>query len=409
MSARLRALLLATLFAASISAASSTALMTDCARLTGGVSVTSRDWTITPYLTFSSPGAFTLATANASKNWDGRLDYSTDTVHWSEWLGSEIGSGANNKLFLRGRNNTTLNASMNETSRFVLTGSEISCDGNAETLLDYDTTWRRGHPVMADCAFEFLFYGCSALIAPPRLEATALSGACYYSMFQDSSIRTAPELPATVLAQGCYAYMFSGCGALTAAPELPATTLAQGCYNCMFCDCTALITGPSVLRSENGVPVSSMLKMFFGCAALTSAPTSISADTVEDYGCYAMFQGCASLTTPPALPATTLGDYAYRAMFLGCTQLSAVPELPATMLPDMCYASMFYGTGIRLALSSGGEYQTAYRIPASGTASSVADTALSEMFAYAGAGAVVTPAADTIYWLSASNTIVPAA
>ena len=35
------------------------------------------------YLTFSSPNSFTLAVGDATKHWDGTLEYSTDTSTWS--------------------------------------------------------------------------------------------------------------------------------------------------------------------------------------------------------------------------------------------------------------------------------------------------------------------------------------
>ena len=47
-------------------------------------------------------------------------------------------------------------------------------------------------------------------------------------------------LPATTLANGCYEYMFYGCTSLVAAPELPATKLTKECYSNMFRDCTNL-------------------------------------------------------------------------------------------------------------------------------------------------------------------------
>ena len=35
------------------------------------------------YLTFGSPEPFTLAVYNAKKNWDGALEYSTETKDWT--------------------------------------------------------------------------------------------------------------------------------------------------------------------------------------------------------------------------------------------------------------------------------------------------------------------------------------
>jgi hypothetical protein len=62
--------------------------------------------TIAPYLTFQSEDnlEFTLATSNAIVNWNGTLEYSTDTITWNTWNGTTINSN-NGKLYLRGSNN----------------------------------------------------------------------------------------------------------------------------------------------------------------------------------------------------------------------------------------------------------------------------------------------------------------
>ena len=46
------------------------------------------------YLTFSSPDSFTLAVSDATKHWDGTLEYSTDTSAWSTWDGTTTLSSA---------------------------------------------------------------------------------------------------------------------------------------------------------------------------------------------------------------------------------------------------------------------------------------------------------------------------
>ena len=82
-------------------------------------------------------------------------------------------------------------------------------------------------------------------------------------------------------------------------------------------------------------------RMFYGCAALTTAP-ELPATTLA-INCYDnMFYGCTSLTTAPDLPAITLANYCYRSMFSGCTSLTTAPDLPATTLVVNCYAYMFY-------------------------------------------------------------------
>ena len=93
-------------------------------------------------------------------------------------------------------------------------------------------------------------------------------------------------------------------------------------------------------------------------------------------------------------------------MFVGCTSLTSAPELPATMLADGCYYRMFAGcTKIKLSTTKTGEYQTAYRIPTSGTGTT-ATNAFYDMFADTGGTFKGTPSINTTYYLSTSNTVV---
>ena len=278
------------------------------------------------YLKFSSPNSFTLATGNTTKNWDGTLEYSTDTSTWNTWDGTTTLSADNGKLYLRGTGNTVITGSTPSSYKWVLTGADISCEGNIENLLDYATVANGEHPTMA--------------------------GFCYCNMFRGcTSLTTAPALPATTLATYCYSNMFQGCTGLTQAPELPVTTLAKGCYNYMF-------------------------------------------------------KGCTSLTTVPALPATTVVDSCYNYMFGDCTSLTTIPKLPATKMASHCYDYMFYGcTKIKLSETQIDEYQTAYRIPTSGTGTNTTGVnVMAVMFSGTGGTFTGTPSINTTYYTS--NTVV---
>ena len=287
----------------------------------------------TTYLSFIGTKDFGFKTTYGYKNWDGTLEYSTDTITWRTWDGTEI-SSVGNKLYLRGIGNTKITG---DPENFSLYGFSfvvdnpyepiISCEGNIENLLDYETVLAGGHPTMADYCYAGLFLSCMPLT-------------------------TAPELPATTLTTGCYAYMFNGCMLLQTAPALPATTLTALCYNSMFIDCTSLTSAPELPA------------------------------TTLDIGCYSsMFQGCTSLTTAPALPATTLADECYSGMFDGCTN-------------------------IKLSTTKTGEYQTAYRIPTSGTGTT-ATNALMNMFASTGGTFTGTPEINTTYYTSNTVLIPP--
>ena len=235
--------------------------------------------TPTDYLTFQSTGSFTLNVYDNTKHWDGTLYYSTDTTNWSVWSGTSALSSVDNKLYLSGTGNTRIMGTSTN-YRWVLTGSNISCTGNIETLLDWETVDSGQHPTMANYCYAYMFYGCTSLTTAPALPAMTMADYCYYSMFRDcTSLTTAPELPATTLATSCYYYMFGGCTSLTTAPALPATTLAKSCYT-------------------------------------------------------SMFRGCTSLTTAPALPAMTLADSCYGSMFRDCTSL----KVSATQTGSYQYA-----------------------------------------------------------------------
>ena len=311
------------------------------------------------YLTFSSPNSFTLAAETATKYWAGTLEYFASDRTWTTWDGtaplSSVDKDGEYVLYLRGTGNTALSYH-DETEDiykgWVINGTDVRCDGNIETLLDYATVETGQHPAMANYCFCSLFSGCAALTK-------------------------APDLPATTLVEGCYSSMFSGCTSLTQAPALPATTLADLCYTAMFIE----------------------------CASLTQAP-ALPATTLA-VGCYGyMFAGCTSLTQAPALPATTLAIQCYCYMFQGCTSLTQIPALPVTTLALGCYYGMFLGcTSLKLSTAQTGEYTVAYRIPSSGTGTTATD-ALTDMFASTGGTFTGTPDINTTYYLSSGNMIV---
>ena len=353
------------------------------------------------YLTFSSPNSFTLATNRASKSWDGTLEYSTDATAWDEWDGTTI-SADDGVLYMRGTGNTKITSNANS---WVLSGSNIACNGNIENLLDYATVANGEHPTMAMYCYLSMFYGCTGLTTAPKLPATTLAYGCYHSMFYGcTSLTTSPELPATTLAHGCYYQMFYGCASLTTPPKLLATTLAEQCCWEMFYGCTSLTTVPELPATT--LTEYCYYQMFYGCASLTTPP-KLPATTLAR-ACYCgMFYGCTNLTSAPKLPATTMTISCYYNMFGGCMALTTVPELPATTLAQVCYGSMFYGcTNIKLSASKTSDYQTPYIIPTSGTGTipNTATDALTNMFTNTGGTFTGTPSINTTYYTS--NTVV---
>ena len=232
-----------------------------------------KKYEVVTYLSFIGNEDFTLKTYNTTKNWDGTLEYSTDTTTWNTWDGTEISSAGHN-LYLRGTGNTKITGNSLD-YRFVFTGTsalKIACEGNIENLLDYETVSAGGHPTMANYCYSYMFNGCTSLTTAPELPATTLAERCYNSMFQGcTSLTTAPALPATTLAEGCYQDMFRECASLTAAPELPATTLAGACYSYMFKDCTALTTAPALPATT--LAVTCYYSMFRDCTSIKMSTT----------------------------------------------------------------------------------------------------------------------------------------
>ena len=364
------------------------------------------------YLTFSSPKSFTLKVNNATKNWDGTIEYFSADKVWTVWDGTTILSAYNNDgeyvLYLRGTGNTKITGrtanGANDTYRWVLTGSDIACVGNIENLLDYATVESGQHPTMAEACYVYMFFGCTSLTQAPTLTATTLADYCYCGMFvRCTSLTQAPVLPAITLSKGCYQDMFFGCTSLTQAPTLTATTLADYCYADMFYGCTSLTQAPAL--SATTLSSHCYHQMFSSCTSLTQTP-ALPATTLANDCYYYMFHDCTSLTKAPTLPATTLAKNCYYGMFSGCTSLTQVPALPATTLVNSCYQSMFSGcTSLKLSSTKTGEYTVAYRIPTTGVGT-IATDALTNMFASTGGTFTGTPAINTTYYLSTDNMIV---
>lgn len=292
-------------------------------------------------------------------------------------------------------------------------------------------------------ACQYMFYECMNLTTITALPTGNLQTGTFQYAFARCpnlvNLPTSTTMTAIYTATNVWDYMFQYCTALTTVNNLTfqvaSGTGTKGGYNnrgtfqyCwgltdltgltlddslpysyafqyMFQGCTALVN-PPVLPNASTIYAYMYASMFYGCTALTSAPI-IKGTQVNSYGCNAMFYGCTALTTPPKLPATTLSStYNYYQMFRGCTNLTALPELPTLTLTSYCYAQMFYGcTKIKLSTTQTGDYQTAYRIPPTGTGET-ASNAFSSTFTSTGGTFTGTAAVNTTYYTS--NTIVSA-
>lgn len=322
------------------------------------------------------------------------LEYSVNGSSWSQWTstaeGERLSVAAGDVVKLRGAEAVYVGSHLvsEDGARFAAAGNSMSLFdrmsfetlttvpasglfgffADCEGLTDASTLRLPATSAAASCYRE-MFRGCTALMHPPVLPATAAGGsycyremfrgctalteapalpmrsiptAAYYGMFWDcSSLIDPPSLPATTLrGVSVYCYMFRGCLSLRSAPSLPATALQANCYQGMFYDCISLRQAPASLPATT-IPTRAYYSMFYQCVSLATAP-SLPATSVGGEGYRNMFTGCTDLAAAPELPATTLGTYAYYGMFSGCSSLTSAPAvLPATTVPTYAYAVMF--------------------------------------------------------------------
>lgn len=197
------------------------------------------------YLTFSSEKDFTIKTNNSTKNWDGVIEYSLDTITWNVWDGTTTLTSLNHKLYLRGIGNSKITG-LNNNARWVIDDipksyvGSVECVGNIENLLDYETVEKNQHPTMASYCFRYLFNYCHNLLTAPELPSMQLSTSCYAGMFVKTSLKKPPALPAKILTPSCYSRMFESCEFLEEIPALPAKELVSYCYYYMFYHCIKL-------------------------------------------------------------------------------------------------------------------------------------------------------------------------
>ena len=86
-------------------------------------------------------------------------------------------------------------------------------------------------------------------------------------------------------------------------------------------------------------------------------------------------------------------------MFQGCTSLTNALYLPATTLASGCYNSMFYNcTRLKISDSWVGEYNTAWRIPKSGTIAYAENNWNKNMLSGTGGTFKADPSRNTTYY-----------
>ena len=172
------------------------------------------------------------------------ISYSTDKTNWTSVASTTAGVtlatlNSGDKLYLKGTEDSYCKFYQGVSwSQFTSSG-QFTAEGNIMSLIGGDNfSELTSFTSSNEYAFYCLFKGCTKLINIENmvLPATTLADCCYQNMFSGcTALTTAPEeLPATTLTISCYSYMFYGCTSLTTASKLPATTLAGSCYYQMF-------------------------------------------------------------------------------------------------------------------------------------------------------------------------------
>lgn len=158
------------------------------------------------------------------------FEYSYNTKDWNVWDYSELRIDENEKLYLRGLNNSPISNYTDNLNRncFVAEGGgcdKVAIGGNLMALVDGEGTTK---VIPADNMFNSLFRGFySNLVYIPGSGGEYGEGDS--ELYLDELI-----LPATTLTEGCYKSMFMNTSVISYPKELPATELKPYCYSQMF-------------------------------------------------------------------------------------------------------------------------------------------------------------------------------
>ena len=301
-------------------------------------------------ITAESASTVTFSFENASQN-PNEISYRKNGSRtWTTVTSTtEVQMSENDYLDVKGNINNEAGVTSgtivtSDIKTYILADGKISLSGYLMALIKNNAiTDETNFFGNSTATLRELFSGNGGLVSAKDLVvARDTTAYCYFGMFYGcTSLVNPPSLPASAMSEGCYKYMFGGCTSMTSAPVLVSTSLAKECYMCMFIDCRSLVTAPQLPATT--MAVRCYQYMFESCTSLTTAP-QLPATTLA-IGCYeGMFQSCTSLTTAPDLPATTLANFCYEGMFLLCSNLVTPPSvLPATTIPHWAYEAMFYG------------------------------------------------------------------
>lgn len=401
----------------------------------------------TAFLTFTGLNSnFTLETENHTKNWDGKLEYSTDLSEWTEWDGTTPIQSYNKKLYLSGINNTFITGdSEDSTKRFVLSGdNEITCRGNLLSLLDYNnavSVEATQNITVAPAAFAYLFYNNTNLISAPYMVKVDLTNSdyCYKCTYYGTGVRSIDTTKVKTnitfgteyisgfvfdgLSIGCFWSMFEGSKIQNLFDTFVYYTPVSN-HDCkpysfyrMFANCAELVKTMRIVRTKYMAAYCCM-SMYEGCTNLVSMhkqtiPCSSGFRADSDHAFDSMFKGCISLQSIDSIDFAQyyaydgqwgrFAPYVCASMFEGCILISRLPAISrysglTKIYGDHCFDSMFKGCiNIKLSTTYTSTYKYQYIIPNKTTGTTYA-TSLTDMFADTGGTFTGTPSFGVTYY-----------
>ena len=332
---------------------------------------------ITQYLTFTATSANSSVkiaqTGTSYGTWT--FKYSTDNTTWSDYtVGTSITlSAIGDYVSFAGIDNYNTYQTTSDYKVFNTTGG-VRVSGKLAGF------YGQSGDFAGPYAYCQLFYNNTKITSITSLVAPSCIIRTYalYGLFRGCTGISEPlvSLSATRVESYGYAYMYYGCTGLTSNTQLPATTLGSYAY----------------------------AYMYRGCTSLGTTVTSLPAMSLVSYVYAYMYYGCSNLVTHCSLPATTLSTACYQYMFYNCDKLTTIASLPATTMAQYCYRYMYQGSAlIKVSATQTGEYQNAWRIPASGTGTTATDFAKS-MLDSTGGTYKSNPVLGTTYYTA--NTVV---
>ena len=200
-----------------------------------------------PWIEFSSEGQFDITSypsLSGAASWDGTMEYYDHSNGWVTWWGETIyseitdtdptGQSIDGKcyLFIRGTNNTTLNKNNlsgvpGSKDVWKIIGTDVSCYGNVENLLDYQLTQQGKHPTVGNYAFRALFRGNTSLITCPWIGCIDLRAqqCCSNIIRECLNLSMLPAVYAKEVNSTAFSYAFSNTGCMVSQNKTSQYTL----------------------------------------------------------------------------------------------------------------------------------------------------------------------------------------